>query len=58
MNVRASPHDLDHIRGTIGAALRVEHDHVAEPAPQSLMDLLRLLEIMRATPSAKRSSPM
>jgi hypothetical protein len=45
MNVRASPHDLDHIRGTIGAALRVEHDRVAEPAPQSLMGLLRQLEI-------------
>jgi hypothetical protein len=45
MNVRASPHDFDRIRSTIGAALRVEHDHVAEPAPQSPMDLLRQLEI-------------
>jgi hypothetical protein len=45
MNVRASPHDFDRIRSTIGAALRVEHDRVAEPAPQSLMDLLRQLEI-------------
>ena len=45
MNVRASPNDLDRIRSTIGAALRVEHDSVAELAPQSLMDLLRQLEI-------------
>jgi hypothetical protein len=45
MNVRASPHDFDRIRSTIGAALRVEHDSAAEPAPQNLMDLLRQLEI-------------
>ena len=44
MNVRASPHDLERMRSTIGAALRVEHDSVAERAPQSLMDL-RQLEI-------------
>ena len=45
MNVRASPHDFTRIRSTIGAALRVEHDSVAERAPQSLMDL-RQLETM------------
>jgi hypothetical protein len=45
MNVRASPHDLDRIRSAIGAALRVEHDSAAEPAPQRLMDLLGQLEI-------------
>jgi hypothetical protein len=45
MNVRASLHDFDRIRSTIGAALRVEHDTPVEPAPQSLIDLLRQLEI-------------
>jgi hypothetical protein len=34
MNVRASPHDFTRIRSTIGAALRVEHDRIADPAPQ------------------------
>jgi hypothetical protein len=45
MNVRTSPPDLDRIRSTIGTALRVEYDAAAEPAPQSLIDLLRQLEI-------------
>jgi hypothetical protein len=44
MNVRASPHDFTRIRSTIGAALRVEHDRIADPAPQRLMNLLRQLE--------------
>ena len=44
MNVRASPHDFTRIRSTIGAALRVEHDSVAEPAPQRLRNLLSQLE--------------
>jgi hypothetical protein len=44
MNVRASPHDFTRIRRTIGAALRVEHDRIADPAPQRLMNLLRQLE--------------
>jgi hypothetical protein len=44
MSERA-PTILDRIRSTIGAALRVEHDSFAEAAPQSLMDLLRQLEI-------------
>jgi hypothetical protein len=45
MNVRASPRDFTRIRSTIGAALRVEHDSIAEPAPQRLMNLLRQLGI-------------
>ena len=44
MNVRASPHDFIRIRSTIGAALRVEHDSVAQPAPQRLRNLLSQLE--------------
>jgi hypothetical protein len=46
MNVRTSPHDFTRIRSTIGAALRVEHDRIADPAPQRLMNLLRQLEIL------------
>jgi hypothetical protein len=45
MNVRAGPDDLNRIRSTIGAALRVEQDRAAERAPQHLMDLLRRLEV-------------
>jgi hypothetical protein len=45
MNVRPSPQELARIRCAVGEALRFERDlQVAEPAPESLLALLRELE--------------
>jgi hypothetical protein len=44
MNARSNIHEQERIRRDIGAALRLERDDVAEPAPQSLLVLLKDLE--------------
>jgi hypothetical protein len=43
MNARPNTRELDRIRSAVGSALRAE-DKVAEPAPQSLIALLKDLE--------------
>ena len=43
MNARPNTRELDRIRSAVGSALRTEHE-VAEPAPQSLIALLKELE--------------
>jgi hypothetical protein len=43
MNARPTIHELDRIRRDIGARLQIEHA-VAEPAPESLLALLKELE--------------
>jgi hypothetical protein len=58
MNVQASPHDLDRIRSSIGAAPRVEQDSAAEPAPQRLIDLLRQLEMNVRDAQREKVLPM
>jgi hypothetical protein len=43
MNARPNTRELDRIRSAVGSALQTEHK-VAEPAPQSLIALLKELE--------------
>jgi hypothetical protein len=43
MNARPNTRELDRIRSAVGSVLRTEHK-VAEPAPQSLIALLKELE--------------
>jgi hypothetical protein len=43
MNARPSSRELDRIRSAVGSVLRTEHA-AAEPAPQSLIALLKELE--------------
>jgi hypothetical protein len=44
MNVRESPRELNRVRNDVAAALlRLEHERDAQPAPESLMILLKQL---------------
>jgi hypothetical protein len=44
MNVRESPRELNRVRNDIAAALlRLKHERDAQPAPESLMVLLKEL---------------
>jgi hypothetical protein len=44
MNVRESPRELNRVRNYIAAALlRLKHERDAQPAPESLMVLLKQL---------------
>jgi hypothetical protein len=44
MNVRPSPKELDRVRTTIGAALRLEDPPATERAPETLLALLKDLK--------------